>query len=207
MVAVRYFVQKYTCNSRTKQELTTKSGMTIIEEPMPGLLLLEPRVFRDGRGYFFESFNALQAREAGIICDFVQDNQSLSSRGVLRGLHFQAPPYAQDKLVRVIRGAVNDVVVDIRKGSPTYGRHYTAHLSADNFRMLFVPVGFAHGFETLENDTIFQYKCSNYYNKASEGGLHWNDPTLQIHWELDAPLVSDKDQELPFWENFESPFD
>lgn len=181
--------------------------MTIIEEPMPGLLLLEPRVFRDGRGYFFESFNALQAREAGIHCDFVQDNQSLSSRGVLRGLHFQAPPYAQDKLVRVIRGAVNDVVVDIRKSSPTYGRYYTAHLNAENFRMLFVPVGFAHGFETLEDDTIFQYKCSNYYNKASEGGLRWNDPTLNIHWELDAPLVSDKDQELPFWGGFESPFD
>lgn len=180
--------------------------MTIIEEPMPGLLLLEPRVFRDGRGYFFESFNALQALAAGIACDFVQDNQSLSSRGVLRGLHFQAPPYAQDKLVRVIRGAVNDVVVDIRKNSPTFGQHYTAHLSADNFRMLFVPVGFAHGFETLEDDTIFQYKCSNYYNKASEGGLRWNDPTLQIKWELENPLVSDKDQELPFWNQFESPF-
>lgn len=181
--------------------------MTIIEEPMPGLLLLEPRVFRDGRGYFFESFNALQAREAGIACDFVQDNQSLSSRGVLRGLHFQAPPYAQDKLVRVISGAVNDVVVDIRKNSPTFGQHYTAHLSADNFRMLFVPVGFAHGFETLEDNTIFQYKCSNYYNKASEGGLRWNDPTLRIEWELENPLVSDKDQELPYWSDFKSPFD
>lgn len=174
---------------------------------MPGLLLLEPRVFRDGRGYFFESFNALQARTAGIACNFVQDNQSLSSRGVLRGLHFQAPPYAQDKLVRVISGAVNDVVVDIRKSSPTYGKHYTAHLSADNFRMLFVPVGFAHGFETLEDDTIFQYKCSNYYNKASEGGLRWNDPTLRIEWELENPLVSDKDQELPYWSDFKSPFD
>ena len=174
---------------------------------MPGLLLLEPRVFRDGRGYFFESFNALQAREAGIACDFVQDNQSLSSRGVLRGLHFQAPPYAQDKLVRVISGAVNDVVVDIRKKSPTFGQHYIAHLSADNFRMLFVPVGFAHGFETLEDNTIFQYKCSNYYNKASEGGLRWNDPTLRIEWELENPLVSDKDQELPYWSDFKSPFD
>jgi dTDP-4-dehydrorhamnose 3,5-epimerase len=181
--------------------------MTIIEEPMPGLFLLEPRVFRDGRGYFFESFNALQARTAGIACEFVQDNQSLSSRGVLRGLHFQAPPYAQDKLVRVISGAVNDVVVDIRQSSPTFGQHYTAHLSADNFRMLFVPVGFAHGFETLEDNTIFQYKCSNYYNKASEGGLRWNDPTLRINWELELPLVSDKDQELPFWADFESPFD
>jgi dTDP-4-dehydrorhamnose 3,5-epimerase len=181
--------------------------MTIIEEPMPGLFLLEPRVFRDGRGYFFESFNALQARTAGIACEFVQDNQSLSSRGVLRGLHFQAPPYAQDKLVRVISGAVNDVVVDIRQSSPTFGQHYTAHLSADNFRMLFVPVGFAHGFETLEDNTIFQYKCSNYYNKASEGGLRWNDPTLRIKWELELPLVSDKDQELPFWADFESPFD
>jgi dTDP-4-dehydrorhamnose 3,5-epimerase len=174
---------------------------------MPGLFLLEPRVFRDGRGYFFESFNALQARTAGIACEFVQDNQSLSSRGVLRGLHFQAPPYAQDKLVRVISGAVNDVVVDIRQSSPTFGQHYTAHLSADNFRMLFVPVGFAHGFETLEDNTIFQYKCSNYYNKASEGGLRWNDPTLRIKWELELPLVSDKDQELPFWADFESPFD
>jgi dTDP-4-dehydrorhamnose 3,5-epimerase len=180
--------------------------MTIIEEPMPGLRLLEPRVFRDDRGYFFESFNAMQARAAGIACDFVQDNQSLSSRGVLRGLHFQAPPYAQDKLVRVISGAVNDVVVDIRKNSPTFGQYYTAHLSADNFRMLFVPVGFAHGFETLEDNTIFQYKCSNYYNKASEGGLRWNDPTLQIKWELGNPLVSDKDQELPCWADFESPF-
>lgn len=180
--------------------------MTIIEEPLPGLLLLEPRVFRDGRGYFFESFNALQAQTAGIPCAFVQDNQSLSSRGVLRGLHFQAPPYAQAKLVRVVSGSVNDVVVDIRKSSPTYGKHYTAHLSADNFRMLFVPEGFAHGFETLEDNTIFQYKCSGYYHKESEGGLRWNDPTLGIQWELDSPLVSDKDQVLPLWEAFESPF-
>lgn len=181
--------------------------MTIIEEPLPGLLLIEPAVFHDDRGYFFESFNARKAKALGIPADFIQDNQSMSARGVLRGLHFQAPPFAQAKLVRVVSGAVNDVVVDIRKASPTYGKHFKTCLSAINFRQLYIPVGFAHGFETLEDDTIFQYKCSQYYDKASERGLRWNDATLNIQWELDVPLVSDKDRELPFWRDFRSPFD
>jgi len=181
--------------------------MTIIEEPMPGLFLIQATVFKDPRGYFFESYNRLQYENAGIHTPFVQDNQSLSQSGVLRGLHYQAPPFAQDKLVRVIAGAVNDVVVDIRKGSPTYGQHYKVLLNADNFRLLFIPKGFAHGFETLEDHTIFHYKCSDYYNKSSEGGIFWNDPELGIAWESQTPVISEKDATLPRLSDFVSPFE
>ncbi|MBU6324652.1 MAG: dTDP-4-dehydrorhamnose 3,5-epimerase [Bacteroidetes bacterium] len=181
--------------------------MKIIEEPLPGLLLIEPKVFRDARGYFFESFSSREMESLGIKVPFVQDNQSLSQKGVLRGLHFQGPPAAQDKLVRVISGAVLDVAVDVRQGSPTYGRHFAVELSGDNFLMLFIPKGFAHGFETLEDNTVFSYKCSDYYRPDTEGGLRWDDPDVNIAWRGHEALVSDKDQKLPGWEAFESPFE
>lgn len=173
---------------------------------MDGPLIIKPKVFADSRGYFFESYSAKLFTESGIDANFVQDNQSLSQKGTVRGLHFQANPYAQGKLVRVVQGSVLDVAVDIRKGSPTYGQHFDIELSADNKIMFWVPPGFAHGFSTLEDNTIFLYKVSNLYNKASEGGIHWNDATLNINWRVDEAIVSDKDQLLPMLEHFESPF-
>ncbi len=171
--------------------------MKIIETPIPGLLEIEPSVFGDERGYFFESYNKKAFADIGITDEFVQDNQSLSARGVLRGLHFQNPPYAQGKLVRVIRGAVIDVALDIRSGSPTYGQHYAVELSGSNKKMFWVPPGFAHGFATLEDDTIFAYKCTNTYNKESEGSVLWNDPELAIDWGLKNPSLSEKDKLAP----------
>ena len=168
--------------------------MNIIETAIPGLLEIEPKVFGDSRGYFYESYNKQAFVEAGIDLEFVQDNQSLSSEGVLRGLHFQNPPYAQGKLVRVISGLVMDVAVDIRVGSPTYGQHHKVLLSGENKKMFWIPPGFAHGFLTLEDDTIFAYKCTNLYNKDSEGAVLWNDSQLNIDWGLENPLVSEKDQ-------------
>lgn len=143
---------------------------------------------------------------AGIHLNFVQDNQSLSQKGAVRGLHFQAPPFEQGKLVRVVKGAVRDVVVDIRKNSATYGQHFSIDLTEENQLMFWIPPGFAHGFETLEDNTIFLYKCTNLYNKESEGGLLWNDPALGIKWQTAEPIVSDKDQILPTLNNFISPF-
>lgn len=169
--------------------------MNIIETPIPGLLEIVPKVFGDDRGYFYESYNKALFENFGIDHEFVQDNQSLSNRGVLRGLHFQNPPYAQGKLVRVIQGSVLDVVVDIRKGSPTYGQHHKVMLSGENKLMFWVPPGFAHGFATLEDQTIFSYKCTNLYNKESEGSVLWNDPALNIDWGLESPLLSEKDRE------------
>ncbi|MGL4598943.1 MAG: dTDP-4-dehydrorhamnose 3,5-epimerase [Bacteroidia bacterium] len=170
-----------------------------IETPIAGLVILKPRIFNDGRGYFYESWNKQTFLQAGITQDFVQDNQSLSQQGVLRGLHFQKPPHAQAKLVRVIQGAVLDVAVDIRKHSPTYGQHVAVELTGENKTMFYIPEGFAHGFLTLQDDTIFAYKCSNYYNKASEESLLWNDPDLKIEWGIAAPLLSEKDLAgLPF---------
>jgi dTDP-4-dehydrorhamnose 3,5-epimerase len=164
-----------------------------------GPLIITPKVFPDARGYFFEPYNRERYREAGITYDFVQDNQSLSQKGALRGLHFQEPPFDQGKLVRVVAGAVLDVIVDIRKASPTYGRHYSVELTAENFRQFWVPPGFAHGFATLEDNTIFEYKCTNVYNKSSENGILWNDPALGINWQVSNPLLSEKDQLLlPF---------
>lgn len=180
--------------------------MKIIETPIPGLLEIEPKVFGDERGYFYESYNKQAFAEVGIIEEFVQDNQSLSSRGVLRGLHFQNPPFAQGKLVRVIRGAVLDVAVDIRRNSPTYGKHYSVKLSGENKKMFWVPPGFAHGFLTLEDDTIFAYKCSNLYNKESEGSILWNDPDLRIEWGIENPAVSAKDAEAPRFNELQSNF-
>ncbi len=167
--------------------------MQIIETNIPGLLEIVPRVFGDDRGYFYESYNKEAFEKIGVNLEFVQDNQSLSSKGVLRGLHFQNPPFAQGKLVRVIQGAVLDVVVDIRKGSPTYGQHHKVKLSGENKLMFWIPPGFAHGFATLEDHTIFAYKCTNVYNKESEGSVLWNDPALNIDWGIENPLLSEKD--------------
>lgn len=180
--------------------------MDVIKIFMDGPLVLQPKVFYDERGYFYESYNADAFKNAGIPDVFVQDNQSLSQQGALRGLHFQAPPYAQGKLVRVIKGAVYDVIVDIRKNSPTYRQHYGIELTEENFTMFWVPPGFAHGFVTLKDNTIFTYKCTNVYNKASEGGLLWSDPVLGIDWNIETPIVSDKDKVLPNFENLVSPF-
>ncbi|MEI7977912.1 MAG: dTDP-4-dehydrorhamnose 3,5-epimerase [Bacteroidota bacterium] len=180
--------------------------MQIQTTPIEGLLIIQPQIFEDPRGYFYESYNKQKFSEAGIDFEFIQDNQSLSQKGIIRGLHFQAPPFEQGKLVRVIQGAVNDVVVDIRKNSKTFGQHFSINLTAENRTMFFIPPGFAHGFETLEDDTIFLYKCTNVYNKESEGGLLWNDPFLNISWQNNDPLISDKDKILPTFENLISPF-
>ena len=167
--------------------------MELIQTSIQGLALIQPDVFPDERGYFFESFQEEKFRALGIDARFVQDNESLSQKGVLRGLHFQRPPYAQGKLVRVVTGAVLDVAVDIRKSSPTYGQWVKAELSASNKLMMWIPEGFAHGFLVLEDNTIFQYKCTSYYNRESEGGIIWNDPDLAIDWGINDPIVSEKD--------------
>ena len=180
--------------------------MEIIKTPLEGLLVIKPRVFRDERGYFFESWSKQSFAEVGLNLDFAQDNQSLSDKGVLRGLHFQNPPYDQGKLVRVIKGAVLDVTVDIRKDSPTYGQYFSVELSEINKDILWIPPGFAHGFVTLEDNTIFSYKCTGLYSKDSEGSLLWNDIDLNIDWGIDNPLVSDKDLGAGSFNNFESKF-
>ena len=180
--------------------------MEVIETELNGLFVLKPKVFEDERGYFYESYNQNLFKQAGINFDFVQDNQSLSQKGVLRGLHFQNPPHAQGKLVRVITGGVYDVAVDIRKDSKTYGKWFGLELTEKNKWMMFVPPGFAHGFLTLENNTIFSYKCTNFYNKASEDCLLWNDNDLNIDWNFDKPLLSAKDLEGKPFKGFLSQF-
>jgi dTDP-4-dehydrorhamnose 3,5-epimerase len=180
--------------------------MDIKTTPIEGLLIIEPQVFTDSRGYFYESYNKEKFVAAGINIEFVQDNQSLSQKGIVRGLHFQAPPFDQGKLVRVIQGAVLDVAVDIRKNSPTYGQNFSIELSAQNRIMFYIPPGFAHGFETLEDNTIFLYKCTDVYNKQSEGGLLWNDADLGIKWQTSNPLISEKDKILPLLKDLISPF-
>jgi dTDP-4-dehydrorhamnose 3,5-epimerase len=167
--------------------------MEIIETKLKGVLVLKPKVFEDARGYFFESYNANLFKAAELDLNFVQDNQSLSQKGVLRGLHFQNNPWAQGKLVRVITGSVFDVAVDIRKNSPTYGQWFGQELNEKNKWMMYIPEGFAHGFATLEDNTIFSYKCTNFYNKASEDCLLWNDPDIGIDWNIKDPLLSEKD--------------
>lgn len=166
---------------------------------LPGLLIYEPRVFADDRGYFFESYQRRTFADGGVTTDFIQDNEARSTRGILRGLHFQAAPYAQAKLVRVVLGEVLDVVVDIRRHSPTYGRHFKIRLSADNKRQLFVPRGFAHGYVVLSEAAIFCYKCDNYYSKEHEGGLRFDDPALDIDWEIDPAdiILSERDRHWP----------
>ena len=180
--------------------------MEINRFALPGLIEFVPRQFGDERGLFFESFSARRMAEAGADAQWVQDNQSGSAKGVLRGLHFQRPPHAQAKLVRVAQGRALDVVVDLRRDSPTYGQHQKVELSAERANMLFVPVGFAHGFLSLADDTLFLYKCSDYYAPETEGGLRWDDPQLNIDWGYDNPLVSPKDEVLPGFANFDSPF-
>ena len=180
--------------------------MNITKTDIQGLIIIEPQIFKDSRGAFFESWNAKKIKQLGINEDFVQDNQSVSSKGVLRGLHFQNPPYAQAKLVRVIKGSVLDVAVDLRKNSPTYGKHVSVILSEQNNKSFFIPKGFAHGFLSLEDNTVFNYKCSDYYNKESEGSLLWNDEDLKIDWQIDNPLVSEKDLQADLFKNFKTKF-
>ena len=170
--------------------------MNVLKTDIEGVVIIEPRIFRDDRGYFFESFSQREFQEKVCNTVFVQDNESKSSYGVLRGLHFQKPPHAQSKLVRVIKGAVLDVAVDIRRGSPTFGQHVAVELSGDNHRQLFIPRGFAHGFSVLTDEVVFQYKCDNFYAPQSEGALAWNDPDLAIDWRIPADklLLSEKDR-------------
>lgn len=180
--------------------------MTIEECHLKGLLIIEPKVFEDERGYFFESFNKKAFEKYGMNLNFVQDNQSKSKKNVLRGLHFQNPPGAQGKLIQVIKGSVLDVAVDIRKYSPTYGQHFSAVFSEKNKRMLYLPEGFAHGFLTLEDDTIFVYKCTGFYNHSLESGILWNDKDLNIDWNIADPILTEKDRNAQNFKHFESKF-
>ena len=173
--------------------------MNIIETNIEGVIIIEPRLFEDERGYFFESFNQKEFQEKVFKTTFIQDNESKSSYGVIRGLHFQKPPFAQSKLVRVVKGSVLDVAVDIRKGSPTFGQHVAVELTEDNHRQFFIPRGFAHGFSVLSKEVIFQYKCDNFYAPQSEGAIAWDDPDLGIDWQIsiDEILLSEKDKSHP----------
>lgn len=178
-----------------------------IDSYLNGVLHIKPKVHQDHRGHFFESFRKDALKDFGVDLEFVQDNQSLSQKNILRGLHFQTPPNAQGKLVRVINGAVRDVVLDIRKSSSTFGQFKVFDLTEQNFEMLYVPPGFAHGFATLEDHTIFTYKCTDYYNPESEGGVLWSSPELEIPWGIADPVLSEKDKHLTSFSDFQSPFD
>ena len=180
--------------------------MEVIKTGIPDLYIVKPTVFEDHRGYFFESYNKEVFLRNGIDEKFVQDNESMSGKGVLRGLHFQKPPFSQGKLVRVMRGSVLDVAVDLRKKSPTFGHWDSVVLSQENKWMYWIPPGFAHGFITLEENTVFFYKCTNVYNKAAEGAIVWNDPDLNIDWQVENPILADKDKNAPFFRDFKSPF-
>lgn len=182
--------------------------MEFIKTSIDGVIIVEPRIFKDARGYFFESFSQREFDAAVGPVTFVQDNESMSTRGVMRGLHFQRPPFTQAKLVRCVEGAVLDVAVDLRKGSPTYGHHVAVELTSDNHRQLFVPRGFAHGFAVLSDVTVFQYKCDNYYAPQSEGGISIADTSLGIDWRIDPSqaILSEKDMRHPLLCDFDSPF-
>ena len=182
--------------------------MEVIKTAIPEVVILEPKVYQDDRGYFFEAFSEEVFSHLVTPTHFVQDNESRSSYGVVRGLHFQAPPHAQAKLVRVVKGSVLDVAVDLRKGSPSYGTHVAVELSEENHRMLFIPRGFAHGFSVLSPDDIFQYKCDKYYAPQSEGAVAWNDPTLSIDWRVPTSdvILSTKDAHHPCLDEFNTPF-
>jgi len=182
--------------------------MEIIKTDIDGVVILRPKVFGDSRGYFFESYSKRVFDETVGPIDFVQDNESCSRRGVVRGLHFQHPPYSQAKLVRCVSGVVLDVAVDLRCGSPTYGRHVAVELSADNHLQLFIPRGFAHGFSVLSDTAVFQYKCDNFYHPEADGGILLTDPALGIDWRinLNNAILSEKDQHHPLLANFDSPF-
>ena len=175
--------------------------MDFFKPEIEGLVVLTPKIFTDNRGYFYESYNKQVWEQAGIIVNFVQDNESFSSKNTLRGLHFQKPPYAQAKLVRVLEGAVWDVAVDLRKASPTFGQWYGVELSEENKKQFFIPRGFAHGFSVLTPTAKFAYKCDNFYHKAAEGAVRFNDPELAVEWKIDLSeaVISDKDLENPFF--------
>jgi dTDP-4-dehydrorhamnose 3,5-epimerase len=182
--------------------------MNIIETSIPGLLIIEPRVFRDQRGYFFESFSQRDFEAQVGKVSFVQDNESMSTRGVIRGLHFQRPPFTQTKLVRVVSGSVLDIAVDIRKGSPTYGQHVVVELTGENHRQFFIPKGFAHGFAVLSDTAVFQYKCDEFYHPEADGGIQLDDPTLGIDCQIPAAeaIRSEKDLSLPLLADLDNPF-
>ena len=184
------------------------NAMNIIKTPIEGLLVIEPMVFKDARGYFVETYNEKRYREASIDAQFVQDNQSCSSYGVVRGLHFQRPPYSQAKLVCCTVGRVLDVAVDLRKDSPTFGQWYSVELSEENKRQFFIPRGFAHGFSVLSDQAIFTYKCDNLYHPEADGGLLLSDPSLAIDWQVPEQLriISEKDTKHPMFGDFQSPF-
>ena len=183
--------------------------MEVIKTEIEGVFIIEPKVFGDERGYFFESFNEREFSEkTGLNIHFVQDNESKSRYGVLRGLHFQLPPFTQSKLVRVVNGKVLDVVVDIRKGSPTYGKYEMCELTEENHRQFFVPKGMAHGFVVLSNTAVFQYKCDDFYHPEAEGAIAWDDPDIAIQWPVSANdvILSEKDKHHPLLKDFDTPF-
>lgn len=182
--------------------------MKVIDTEIEGLKIIEPRVFTDARGYFFESYSLRLFDEEVAKTVFVQDNESKSVKGVIRGLHFQRPPFAQAKLVRCVQGAVLDIAVDIRKGSPTYGQHVAVELSEDNHRQFYIPHGFAHGFAVLSEEAVFQYKCDNYYCPECDGGISLFDDSLGIDWHIDLKdaILSEKDHRHPLLKDFDSPF-
>ena len=183
--------------------------MEVIKPDIEGLVIIEPKVFKDARGYFFESFSQREFEEKVRKVNFVQDNESMSSYGVMRGLHFQRPPYTQSKLVRCVKGSVLDVAVDIRKGSPTYGKHVAVLLTEDNHRQFFVPRGFAHGFAVLSETAVFQYKCDNFYAPQADGGINIKDESLGIDWQIpvECAILSEKDINHLCLADFDSPFD
>lgn len=176
---------------------------------IPGLIIIEPKVFIDSRGYFFEAYNEKHFDAYGIKISFIQDNQSKSSFGVIRGLHYQLQPYAQTKLVRVLQGTILDVAVDIRKGSPTFGQHLAVELSEENRKQLLIPAGFAHGFSVLSDSAVVLYKCDTFYNKESEGGIRFDDPELKIDWKIndESAIISEKDLNLPFLDSCKNNFE
>lgn len=189
--------------------LTDKEkNMEVIKTGIKGVYIIEPRLFKDARGYFFESFSQREFEEKVGPIQFVQDNESMSSYGVMRGLHFQRPPYTQSKLVRCVRGAVLDVAVDLRKGSATYGQHVAVELTEDNHRQFFIPKGFAHGFAVLSKTAVFQYKCDEFYHPEADGGISILDASLGIDWRIptDKAILSEKDTKHPMLNNFDSPF-
>lgn len=183
--------------------------MNVIKTDIEGVVIIEPRIFEDARGYFFESFSQREFEEKVGKIVFVQDNESKSSYGVMRGLHFQRPPFTQSKLVRCVKGAVLDVAVDLRKGSPTYGKHVAVELTEDNHRQFFIPQGFAHGFAVLSDEAVFQYKCDNFYAPQADGGISILDESLGIDWRIptDKAILSDKDTKHPLLKDFDSPFE
>jgi len=183
--------------------------MPFLKTDIPDLLLFEPKVFEDSRGYFFEAYNEQVFQQEGLDINFVQDNQSKSSYGVIRGLHYQLPPYEQTKLVRVLEGSILDVAVDIRKGSPTFGQSYVVELSAEKKNQLLIPAGFAHGFSVISPVAIVLYKCDQFYNKESEGGIRFDDPSLNINWQIEKgkEVVSEKDLALPLFADCKNSFE